>query len=389
MLARDELGFMPAAVIQLKNTDDPRDAVHRAVETLAAGKIVAFPTETVYGIGASALIPEAVERLVEAKQRDQRPLALAIKSVDEAMDYIPNMPPLALRLARRCWPGPLTLVLRDSHPDSVISRLPESVQNRVLPNGTVGLRVPAHSVVLETLRLLAGPLVLTSANLSGDPDAKSGEEVIEALRDKVDLVLDDGPSRYGRPSSVVKVEGNEFTMLREGVVMKETLEQMTYFMALVVCTGNTCRSPMGELILRRAIAKRMGCQEDQLRENGVAVRSAGVAAMSGGRPSQQSCEVMKNMGMDLSEHASQPVTDRLVKQADLILTMTNGHRQALIAQWPDLANRTHLFSIDDRDVTDPIGQPEAVYQACADQLVTYADHWAEQILEQVQQGDKS
>ena len=379
---------MPAAVIQLKNTDDIRDAVHRAVETLAAGKLVAFPTETVYGIGASALLPRAVERLVEVKQRDGRPLSLAIKSVDDALDYVPNMSPLAIRLARRCWPGPLTLVLRDSHPDSVISRLPEIVQNLVLPHGAVGLRVPAHSIVLETLRMLAGPMVFSSANLSGEPDATSADQVIERLRDSVDLVLDDGPCRYGRPSSVVQVEGNEFTMLREGVVTKETLEQMTYYLALVVCTGNTCRSPMGEKILRRELAKRMGCPEDQLQENGMAVRSAGIAAMSGGRPSAHSTGVMKSMGMDLSSHESQPVTDLLIKQADVILTMTAGHRQALLAQWPDLANRTFLFSIDHRDVTDPIGQSEDVYQACADQLVSYSEHWADKIIHQAKQTGK-
>ena len=108
---------MPPVVIDLRSAEDWRDVVHRAVQALAEGGLVALPTETVYGLAASALDEDAVCRLLAAKDRTAaKPLTLAIKSADEARDYAPDMCPLAQRLARRCWPGPVTLVVDDSHP---------------------------------------------------------------------------------------------------------------------------------------------------------------------------------------------------------------------------------------------------------------------------------
>jgi len=162
---------MPPTVINVGTAPDVRDVVHRAVQALAEGQIVAFPTETVYGIAANARHEAAVERLVEIKQRkDNHALSLAVKSADDAFDYIPDASSMGKRLARRCWPGPVTLVMPDDHPDSLIQQLPASVRKRVAPNGTLGLRVPGHQLILEVLRLMPGPLALTSANRSGMED---------------------------------------------------------------------------------------------------------------------------------------------------------------------------------------------------------------------------
>jgi tRNA threonylcarbamoyl adenosine modification protein (Sua5/YciO/YrdC/YwlC family) len=371
---------MPAAVIDLRNSDDPRDAIHRAVAALAAGQIVAIPTETVYGLAASALCPAAVERLIQVKGRDKKPLALAIKSADDALDYVPHMSALALRLARRCWPGPLTMVLNDTHPDSVLIRLPESVLQHVLVDGKIGLRVPSNSIALQVLRLSAGPLVLTSANPSGLPPAVEARQIMEQLGHSIDLILDDGPSPIGNASTVIEVLKNDFKVLRDGAVGADSLRQLTYFLCLVVCTGNTCRSPMAEALLKQRVAKRLGCAPNELEQRGIAIRSGGIAAMPGGLPSAQAVEVMESMGMDISEHCSQPVTDRLARHADLILTMTQGHRRAIVGQWPDLESRIFLFSVDHRDVSDPVGHSTAVYRQCADELQASVDHWANRIL---------
>ena len=121
--------------------------------------MVALPTETVYGLAASALDEEAVGRLLATKGRAEiKPLTLAIKSADEARDYAPDMCPLGRRLARRCWPGPVTLVVDDSHPESLVRQLPPQVQQAVSPQQSIGLRVPGHPVMLDVLRMLAGPL---------------------------------------------------------------------------------------------------------------------------------------------------------------------------------------------------------------------------------------
>lgn len=371
---------MSAFVIDLKNADDLRDVVHRGVEALASGKIVALPTETVYGLAASALDGKAVERLSEIKGRDaNKPFSFAIKSYEDSLDYVPQLSALGRRIARRCWPGPITLVVDNDHPDSVVRRLPEAVRNVTVPNGTIGLRVPAHEVVLQVLRLLAGPLVLTSANESNDQAATTGEQVVQSLGDRIDLILDDGPCRFGQASSVVKVGENSYEFLRHGVIDEKTLARMSGFIALVVCTGNTCRSPMAEAFLRKRFAEKLGCKIDELEDHGVTILSAGIAAMPGGRPSEQAVDVIKNFGMDISQHCSQPITFREAQFADIILTMTNGHRQAIVTQWPGVESRTFTLRRDGADITDPIGMPVEIYKKCAEQIDENVVQWVNSI----------
>ncbi len=360
---------MPPLVIDIRSADDSRDVVHRAVQALAEGKLVALPTETVYGLAASALSEVAVARVLETKGRDaNKPLTLAIRSADDVLDYVPDLSPLGRRLARRCWPGPVTLVAPDCHPESLIRRLPVSVQHAVCPSGHIGLRVPAHQMVLDILRMLVGPIVLTSANPTGGPDPITAEEVVTSLGDAVQLVLDDGQSRLGQPSTVVKVGDKGFEVLRPGVVPQQTLRRLSSLLILLVCTGNTCRSPMAEVMCRKMIAEKLGCKASELGDRGVMVMSAGLSAMMGGRPSPEAVSVMSKMGLQLADHESQPLTAQLVRHADIIWTMTRSHRQAIAAQWPEALPRTIVLTQNQSDIADPIGGPIEYYEQCAQQI---------------------
>ncbi len=362
-------------VLDLRATDDPRDIVHRTVQALVEGGVVAVPTETVYGLAASALSETAVARLCEIKGRDESmPLAISVASREAAEDFYCQLPRLARRLSYRCWPGPLTLVVPCDSPHSAVRQLPAEVQKRIRGEfGCVGFRVVDHRVISHIHRFLSAPLLLTSANLSGHPVATTAEQVQQQLGDLIPLLLDDGPTRYGGASTVARVRGNQMEILREGVIERAAMNQFVKPVITIVCTGNTCRSPMAETLMRELLSTKFGC------EDAVRVVSAGLAASPGGGATPQAVEVMGRRGLDLTGHSSRPLDDAVIGVADLVLTMTRGHRAAIVAAWPGLHDRVFTLRRDGGDVSDPVGMPVDVYEACADQINNELIAWIESL----------
>jgi protein-tyrosine phosphatase len=136
---------------------------------------------------------------------------------------------------------------------------------------------------------------------------------------------------------------------------------------------------MAEGLFRQALAQRLGCKPSELEDRGVVVMSAGIAAMLGGRAAAEAIEVMGQHGVDLSAHESQPLTEQLVRHADLILAMTRSHRKAILAEWPEAESRLKLLSTDGADVPDPIGGPVEQYQRCVAQMKPEIDKWAAEL----------
>ncbi len=375
---------MPPLLIDVAKADDVRDVVHRVVQALAEGELVALPTETIYGVAASATHPKAIAKLSDAKGRSaSAPFTLAVKSADDAEDYSPNWPPLARRLARRCWPGPVTLVVDGNHPESLLHQLSDETRQSLCPQGTVGLRAPANQVMQDVLRMLAGPLVLTSVNKSGEPPATTAQQCIDSFGEHLALVIDDGPAHYGQASSVVRVDANGVEMLREGVVGKATIDRLSRMLIVFVCTGNTCRSPMAEAIFRQKLAELLGVAQDELEAAGVMVASAGLAASPGSAASPEAVKLMQERGSPLDAHASQQLTEHLVRQADLIIPLTEGHRSVIVEHWPEAASRVKLLMPGGTGVADPIGGPLEVYRLCADQIEQGVVHHAETVLDEL------
>ncbi len=179
---------------------------------------MAFATETVYGLGANAVDPQAVAGIFEAKGRPRfDPLIVHVPDAAQAQELVSDFPATALRLAEQFWPGPLTLVLprRDRVPDIVTAGLP-----------TVAVRVPRHPLALELLRRSGLPIAAPSANLFGCVSPTTAEHVAEQLGERIGLILDGGPCPVGVESTVLLVAGGSPVLLRPGGVTREEIERV-------------------------------------------------------------------------------------------------------------------------------------------------------------------
>lgn len=191
-------------------------AIAEAAERLLAGELVAFPTETVYGLGADGLNPNAVARIYEAKGRpSNNPLILHVPNVDSARQLVSDWPSEAQALAEQFWPGPLTLVL------PAAPEVPEIVR---AGNPTVALRCPAHPVALALLKAVGRPLAAPSANRSTEISPTLAAHVMAGLAGRIEMVLDGGPTSEGLESTIVQLAERPFRVLRPGPLSPSVLE---------------------------------------------------------------------------------------------------------------------------------------------------------------------
>jgi protein-tyrosine phosphatase len=195
----------------------------------------------------------------------------------------------------------------------------------------------------------------------------------------VDLVIDDGPGRYGQPATVVQVDGDSWQVLHPGIITEEQLRLQASCLIVFVCTGNTCRSPLAEVLFKKRLADRLGCAVEELPGRGFCVISAGVAAMMGGPAAAEAVEVARAYGADLEGHRSQPLSPELAAQADYLVAMTRSHVRALIDRYPRLGAAPRLLSPTGEDVADPIGCDQPVYEGCGQEIWQHLEALAAEV----------
>ena len=187
------------------NALDP-EVLAQAATMLRRGGLVAFPTETVYGLGADATNPKAIERLNQVKGRPpEKPYSWHLHSVEQVAAFVPSIPPLARTLMDRFWPGPLTIVMPSKD------------------GKTLGFRLPDHPVARAFLKICGVPVAAPSANRSGSAPPTDAKEVLAALNGSFDCLLDAGPTPLGRESTVVEIVGDRVDIRREGAISKDEI----------------------------------------------------------------------------------------------------------------------------------------------------------------------
>lgn len=333
---------------------DPEALRDEVVATLQRGELCVLPTETVYGVAALPSRARAAARAQRWRGRDpSEPLTRHLADPADVDALGLRLHEGAKRLAARYWPGPLTLVL------------PPKAGGE-----PIGVRVPAHDFTRAVARACGEPLLLTPAAPAGEAPLTAPDAVADACRDDAALMVDDGASPIGAASTVVHAAGGELEVLREGILSRGEVLEAAADLVLFVCTGNTCRSPLAERFARQMTATAMGVAEDRVLARGLRFASAGTATMAGMRASDGSLEAGSEVGLDLADHQSQPVSPDLWSRAAKIYCLSEGHRRALLADAPAAEDRVLLLRPDGADIADPYGGDLDVYREARDEIAT-------------------
>lgn len=359
---------MPA-VVKIFEAGDYEHEIEQGASVLRDGGIVVLPTETVYGAAASITIDNARKRLRAFRREPAstgKPFIVHVPEPDSALRYLDEPSDLAQRMMRKLWPGPVALVfdVSDAKQRAVSTELNLPATD-LYDSGSITLRCPNHPVATDVLSQVAGPVALT---LAGASSGSSGAPINwEQLDGKADLIFDAGPTRYSKPSTIVRVRGQKWEILREGIYDQRIIERLLRTTILFVCSGNTCRSPMAEALARKILADSLHVRADELEIKGMNVLSAGSFAMPGARATPEAVEAMTRLGADLSRHRSRPLSVELIHQADLILTMSRSHAQGVVALVPAAAEKTSPLD-PEGDIEDPIGGDQSLYLELAQKL---------------------
>ena len=344
-------------------TPDNRDAiVTEAVTILAKGGLVVMPTDTVYGVAAHPDNQKALANLYRLKRRQMsKPIALLLADGATIETLGGRLSQASRRLADNFWPGALTLVI-------------------ACRDGREGVRVPDHTFARQILAASGGALRVSSVNFAGGPPALTAQQALESIGGEVDLVIDDGTSYGNMASTVVADDGGKLSLLRAGAISERKIEaaagvklhpaqQMSAVGAeqkklLFICSGNTCRSPMAEYLMRAQLAG----------DNGWLVGSAGTSATVGQSVAGRARQALAECKIEMDGHKSRPLTSELARDSTVIVAMARHHFDravSLAAGAHDKVFQLRRFAArpDGRDIPDPIGGSLQEYRDCRDAIL--------------------
>lgn len=368
---------MVVGILQTISDTAERDRLeHLAAEALREGKLVILPTETVYGLFASAGHTDALDSLAALTMPESSPgspgrFAWLPHSLDAVFDAVPVRWARHRRLMRRLQPGPVRFHLELDAEAMDRSLRAIGVAPGILDEeGDLALRVCGHSVTQRVIELAGVPVVanrLASAGWTPDRSPAAAIASGKAAEAGVAVVLDDGPAMFGRESSLICLNSRGgYHIEREGAYDSRMIEKHTRIRILFVCTGNTCRSPMAEAIARHLLESSGG---NPPVDGEVTVVSAGTSAGMGSPASPQTDGALRSLGIEPSRHTSRPLTRQLITESDVIYTMSGWHREGIAARDPTAASRTLLLDPAGQDVPDPVGLPQEVYNQTAARLL--------------------
>jgi protein-tyrosine phosphatase len=357
--------IMQSEVLQILQAPDYAQQIARGAELLASGKLLLLPTETVYGVAGVLSNPDARAALARVRQSAPgKPFTVHIARSNDALQYLGKVSDFGQRVIRKLWPGPVGLMF-----DVPTARQREVAGQWALEPGAlydgskITIRCPDHPVFFDLVSGVREPLALTVPPGLSPRTADLPAEVLS----QVEMVFDAGETRFAKPSTVLHVKENTYDIVRQGVYDERIIDRMLKTTILFVCSGNTCRSPMAEVIATDFLANKLHVSAGELENKGINVISAGSFAMPGAKAAAPAIDVMQKMGLDLTRHRSRPLSVELIHQADVIYTMSRRHARDVISLVPAAADKVSPLD-PAMDIEDPIGGDIALYDQVAMQL---------------------
>ena len=357
---------METKVIKIDCAEIDSAGIAEAAAKIDAGGLVAFPTETVYGIACQVKC-DSLAKLDAIKSRTaDKYYTLHLAERKHVDKYVPRLGLSTRKLIQNTWAGPLTIVfeLNPEDMNKQQKKLDGEVFESLYQDNSIGIRCPDNPIAAALLKRVSHPVVAPSANVTGQSPAIDAGNVLAQLAGKIDLVLDGGPCKYQKSSTVVKIGKNGMEILRHGVYSQLELEVLSQVKFLFVCTGNTCRSPMAEGIFKKYLAEKLQCKVDELERIGYKVSSAGIMGTTGYPASAEAVAVCAARGVDIGTHRNQGLSKELIEESDFIFTMDRTHQVSVVALEPDAGSRCLLLA-GNKEVSDPIGLDQKFYENCA------------------------
>lgn len=363
--------------INPKNPDPV--SINRSVQVLKEGGIIVYPTDTLYGLGVDMTNHKAINKLLHLKRRNIRsPISLMVDSIASMESIVGKISPKKQALMKNILPGKFTILLKNKNNEE--ERNEGKISWSHLNQSKIGFRIPDNAVCHELSLHISSPISSTSANISGQDSVLSIPEVISQFGNKLDLILDAGPMKSTKGSTVIDLSKLPFMIFREGDISMSQLNELlpgisfekrrTRFTIVFVCSGNICRSPMGEGILKAMVEKTKFKDVFQ-------IESAGTLNLGPIHAHDFSIKVADDNEIDVSTHKAKMINERIVEDSSIIFCMALDHLQYLRRNYPLYKNKFYLLKDWQRDkplaipsIADPIGHELEFFEKTYSEIFT-------------------
>ncbi|MBN2828919.1 MAG: Sua5/YciO/YrdC/YwlC family protein [Candidatus Cloacimonetes bacterium] len=349
----------------------PADAEKIAAKYWKEDSVFLHHTGDMFGIGCSAYSLDAINKISHLKMRDDnKGYIVLIPHLDWLHENGFKIYPSVQRLLTQYWPGNLTMLLHNTK---------EELEHLAM-NGKIAFRVPSSPQLCDFLTEIGVPIISTSINLSGMPYLTTLSEIKQKANLWFDFAIlpDRGTTnKEAQPSTIMDIEGNSLKCIREGSLpYYEVRNSFAKSLILFVCTGNVCRSPIAEYLLREKIKKH---------DLPFSVASAGTLRDYKSGISLFSGQLLQEAGIDSSMHASQPVTEKLLSESWIVLTMEKSHKDELLSRFPDFGYK--IFTLSEYadmegNIDDPYGKELEDYQRAYAEISTRIEKIFEKIIKE-------